>query len=645
MISWSGSGSAAFVKSDDGRCEFKTDSGVLVASVKEKGRSFLSLAVPVDAQDISKNTSLNIPVANPGKTGCRVSARINGKKWVAGAVVLEPGESETLEVLFLHNVDKTAKYFGNMDGVPGGGLYIWDPVDPSHISSIQVEIAASGPASITIGNVYASGNYVAGEELASREGYFPFIDQYGQYRHKEWPGKVHSDEDLKKNLEAENCELALLAGPDSFDKFGGWADGPSLKATGNFYVQKLDGMWWLVDPDGKLFWSHGVNCAGFGSGNTQVSGRENYFTGLNPSDTRFNFYTANLTRKYGDAWREKASAGIHTRLRSWGMNTIANWSDATVYMMEPRRTPYTANIGYRAPALDGASYKFPDVFDPQFKESLESGVKRSTERTLNDPWCIGYFIDNELYLSDFKTLSNIAMKQKPEGAAKKALVEYIKGKFTRVSDFNKKYRTKFKSWDLLINETSLPEAAVRDMEGFSELIIDKYYSTCHDAMKKLAPQKLYLGNRFNLYRIYYPDDTLINSVIKKAAVYCDVVSINYYRFACEDLLLPEGFDKPIMIGEFHFGALDRGLPHTGLRNVSSQMQRAEFYSYYVTQALHNPQIVGTHWFQYGDEPYTGRGDGENYQIGFVDVCDSPYPETIMASRNIGYNMYYLRTRK
>jgi hypothetical protein len=366
---------------------------------------------------------------------------------------------------------------------------------------------------------------------------------------------------------------------------------------------------------------------------------------LNPSDTRFNFYTANLTRKYGDAWREKASAGIHTRLRSWGMNTIANWSDATVYMMEPRRTPYTANIGYRAPALDGASYKFPDVFDPQFKESLESGVKRSTERTLNDPWCIGYFIDNELYLSDFKTLSNIAMKQKPEGAAKKALVEYIKGKFTRVTDFNKKYRTKFKSWDLLINETSLPEAAVRDMEGFSELIIDKYYSTCHDAMKKLAPQKLYLGNRFNLYRIYYPDDTLINSVIKKAAVYCDVVSINYYRFACEDLLLPEGFDKPIMIGEFHFGALDRGLPHTGLRNVSSQMQRAEFYSYYVTQALHNPQIVGTHWFQYGDEPYTGRGDGENYQIGFVDVCDSPYPETIMASRNIGYNMYYLRTRK
>ena len=44
--------------------------------------------------------------------------------------------------------------------------------------------------------------------------------------------------------------------------------------------------------------------------------------------------------------------------------------------------------------------------------------------------------------------------------------------------------------------------------------------------------------------------------------------------------------------------------------------------------LGNPLIVGTHWFQYGDQATTGRGDGENYQIGFVDVCDTPYAETI-----------------
>jgi hypothetical protein len=56
--------------------------------------------------------------------------------------------------------------------------------------------------------------------------------------------------------------------------------------------------------------------------------------------------------------------------------------------------------------------------------------------------------------------------------------------------------------------------------------------------------------------------------------------------------------------------------------------------------LHHPQIVGTHWFQYQDEPTTGRSyDGENYQIGFVDVADTPYAETIAASRRIGASLY------
>jgi agarase len=41
-----------------------------------------------------------------------------------------------------------------------------------------------------------------------------------------------------------------------------------------------------------------------------------------------------------------------------------------------------------------------------------------------------------------------------------------------------------------------------------------------------------------------------------------------------------------------------------------------------------------------DQPATGRGlDGENYQIGFLDICDTPYPEIITASREIGKELY------
>ena len=58
--------------------------------------------------------------------------------------------------------------------------------------------------------------------------------------------------------------------------------------------------------------------------------------------------------------------------------------------------------------------------------------------------------------------------------------------------------------------------------------------------------------------------------------------------------------------------------------------------------MENRWLVGTHWFQYGDQATTGRGDGENYQIGFLDICDTPYTETIQAARQVGATMYQRR---
>lgn len=49
-----------------------------------------------------------------------------------------------------------------------------------------------------------------------------------------------------------------------------------------------------------------------------------------------------------------------------------------------------------------------------------------------------------------------------------------------------------------------------------------------------------------------------------------------------------------------------------------------------------------HWFQYRDHPLLGRGDGEAYQIGFVDVCDRPYPELTRAARRFASEMYEKR---
>ncbi|MEC3905636.1 hypothetical protein VOI54_01260 [Tamlana sp. 2201CG12-4] len=78
-----------------------------------------------------------------------------------------------------------------------------------------------------------------------------------------------------------------------------------------------------------------------------------------------------------------------------------------------------------------------------------------------------------------------------------------------------------------------------------------------------------------------------------------------------------------MIGEFHFGSLDRGSSHVGVKKAESQTRRGAFYKEYIQGALRNPLIVGAHWFQYLDEPFAGRFDGENYNVGVIDVCDNP----------------------
>jgi len=80
--------------------------------------------------------------------------------------------------------------------------------------------------------------------------------------------------------------------------------------------------------------------------------------------------------------------------------------------------------------------------------------------------------------------------------------------------------------------------------------------------------------------------------------------------------------------------------HTGLVRTRNQQDRAKSYIRYVRSVIDCPAFVGCHWFQYIDEPVTGRfWDGENYNIGFVTVVDSPYPELVDAARKVHAEAY------
>ncbi len=623
---------------------------------------------PEKTWNLSPYTHLTLDVKNAGTQQAKIGLRADsvddqGKRVTLQTTVeLSSGEQRALRLTLQRRMPPkvTDNLFG-MRGYPGQ-LSEEEGLDPRRIDQILIfvsqpqqdhliEIAGLQASGVYDGNVWFSGDV---------ETQFPMIDRFGQYMHKDWPGKTKSETELAQRKKEEADGLAVKPGPKGRNEYGGWVDGPQFEATGQFRVQKHQGKWWLVDPAGRLFWSHGIDCVRPTTAYTPITDREFYFAELPAKGSpmaqfygrgrwaphgyyrgkgeykTYNFTGSNLYRKYGPDWRAQFNALCHRRLRSWGLNTIANWSDPDVYRQ--RRTPYVVTVSSGRKPIEGSTGywgKFPDPFDPAFEVSTRRNVAQAKDDVCV-PRCLGVFIDNELAWGSELSLATAALASPPGQEAKKVFVDDLKKKYRDIAKLNEAWESEHASWDALLESQTPPaeDKAREDLAAFYTRISEKYFQVCRDAVKHVVPNRLYMGCRFAWVN---------DRAVRAAAKYCDVIGFNKYKYSVADFALPDGVDAPAIIGEFHFGALDRGMFHTGLRKTKDQDERAETYKSYVYGALKNRWLVGTHWFQFGDQATTGRGDGENYQIGFLDVCDTPYPEIIRASREVGAEMYRVRS--
>lgn len=623
----------------------------------------VTLPAPDGHWDLSPFAELVVKVKNAGGNRATLNCRVDNpgadgtRNCVNGSLTLNPGQSDTLRVLLRRASDD--KRDGKLFGLRGYPVAAGGPgtINPTNLTQILLFVSQPKEDCVfEVDDVRATGDFTSPTAwVTDAEPFFPFIDTFGQYKHKDWPGKTHSLASLQQQRAVEAKELAAQPGPKDWDRYGGWAGGPQLPATGFFRTEKHRGKWWLVNPDGHLFFSHGIDCVrmidttpieertdwledspGGQAEFAEFLGRgfalKGYYAGRSPQC--FAFAAANLKRKYGPDWKPAYAATIHQRLRGWGLNTIANWSDSAVFLM--RRTPYTDNLGsHGARMIEGSEGywgKFPDVFDPSFSNSVHRAMQDKRGGTANDPWCIGYFSDNEMSWGDETSLALGALKSPADQAAKLQMLADLKAKYGGIAKLNAAWGTDHVSWDALLASRAAPDpgTARADLTAFYTKSAENYFRTVRDAIKAVAPNQLYLGCRF----------AWVNDLADRAAgKYCDVISYNLYQRSIADFKNPSS-DKPLIIGEFHFGALDRGLFHTGLVPVENQVARAQTYKDYVLGALKHPQFVGTHWFQWMDEPTTGRVyDEENYQIGFLDIADTPYRETIAASREVGGKLY------
>jgi hypothetical protein len=432
------------------------------------------------------------------------------------------------------------------------------------------------------------------------------IDPYGQYAHVDWPGKARNPQDLVRDWSAEQRMLAPRSSVMAC-RYGGFAAG-RRKATGFFRVEKIGERWWFIDPDGCRFWSAGVNGAGAQPPRTEIIGRDKLFAsiptraqfpapGADPQPLRdpVSFYVANLERRFGEDWRAPSAQLTARRMRAWGLNTAygPELNDSLAGM--PLREAYVYPLrGWQQ--VEGAIMGLPDVYSPAFAQRVEREAAQQLADRKSDPWMIGYFIGNE----------------PPWPARESELVDRVlAGPPTALQQ---RFKAGIARGDTPQQRKALVHAA-----------FTRYLEIVNAAVRRADPNHLNLGIRFGGTP---PDD-----VIALARGF-DVYSMNKYRWAPPKDFIDRVYaitKLPILIGEFHFGVPERGLA-PGLVQASSQAERGVAYSYYVEHAAEHPAIIGAHWYQWIDQPATGRRDGENYNIGWIDVTDRPYPELVAAAK-------------
>lgn len=414
---------------------------------------------------------------------------------------------------------------------------------------------------------------------------------------------------FKRNLKSAACIGLVLA-------FGCLSQFAAAKDDAKFFrVAEVSGAWWFVAPDGKPFFSSGVNVI-------DVGGTPERYSPQRPEYAAFRHY-ADTT-----SW----AAATEQRLREWGFNTVGGWS---AQEMTNRNMPYT----YVLHLGKELGVPWNDLFAADFDEQITSAAERVVPQRSNDPNLIGWYTDNELaWFAD--TLFTFHIAQPASSATRQQLVKLLRQHYQNdfgklEQDFVTEGAADFEQ--LAAGGKLLLRSGGRGMavaDEFLRIVAERFYASAEAGIRKFDQNHLILGDR---YHGYCPD-----AVTKAAAAHVDVISTNFDQPVWTDGRLPRFYlerlhrisRKPILITEYYVAASDN---RSGNKNsgdiftiVETQQERAAALRTRLTWFASLPYVVGAHWFQFTDEPTHGRSDGEDYNFGLIDIEDRPYVELTAA---------------
>ena len=481
---------------------------------------------------------------------------------------------------------------GELHGVDSIGIRMRVPIGNPEFELRSITLAVDDPGDEYLGEI-------------------PVVDEFGQHNLVTYEGKISSLEQLQAEWAAEEKEIEESIPEYNYSQYGGYLQ-KQVKATGFFRTEKVDGRWWFVDPEGYLFLSHGVDCVNpGGGGNTRdLDKREGWFKEMPPEQFRStnrnrestSFGSWNLYRRYGEDYRAKSNEMVIKRMEKWGLNTVANWSSQAVNNLNKKA--YTQQL--RGLAMDGNLMGLADVYAPGFAKNMDESMKGYLPANKDNPWIVGYFVGNEpSWLGQEARLCDLILAG-DDRPIKAELQKFIKNDDSRENKKQFIYKT-----------------------------FNIFLQTVKTTMQRYDSNHLNLGIRFgNLNDL----DEQLMEICRNAF---DIFSFNCYTLSPSNEMMDRALrltDTPMIIGEYHFGTVDRGMAQS-LWQVDSQKERGVAYRYYTEQGYAHPGLIGTAYFQWCDQELIGRGDGENYNCGLIDVTDRPYKYQVEAMMETAKRLY------
>lgn len=521
------------------------------------------------------------------------------------------------------------------------GVVFGNRVNPGDLSRVKIYAGNKNTNGIKVYDVFLSNSLPDFSKLPE----VTVVDSLGQWKVKDWQNKIVTGEQWESHKkELEKLAVEKIPFPDEFSRFGGWKK-IRFDSTGWFHTHFDGERWWFVDPDGYAFLSFGMDCVRPHTP-AVLEGNENLFEYLPPDTGIFrqaygssnrlktvDFFRLNMIRIFGKEWYENWINISRNKLVLSLFNTVGNWSLED--FSKKSDLPYILPLGNFPRTRVNLYRDFPDVFSPDYRERAVEFASQLKEYK-DDPYLVGYFLRNEpQWAFGNNNLAFEMMATNELNYTRSALALWLQEKYKGTAALSSEWNLDITSFTDILNlslDEYPSEQCREDLWEFSKIMVKKYVDVVSEETRKVDPNHLNLGMRY----AYISSELLF-----VAGEAFDVYSINGYSAPAppgtEEIFEKSG--KPVLIGEFHFGATDRGLPSTGLRAVTSQKQRGIAYRYYLEQGFARPEVIGIHYFQWMDQSVMGRFDGENYNIGFNDILYQSYPKLIKQAQEAHKNVY------